>query len=404
MDKLKKRILWLICIASSIYLLSGCSSVDSYVESGEQLLEELLSANEETQVAPVQETLYYKPFVSAFETDVYYYYPILADEEDQTLYQEIYRILSCRLQETTVSTLDEERLKQIFEFVLLDHPELFYVEGYQYTRYYVDDMLSQLTLQGTYCMDEEETKDYWSQIQDVTDEIVTQVSELDDQYEQAKCLYEYLINETEYMLDAWNNQNICSVFIEKASVCQGYAKAYQYLMQKAGMMAVVVSGVANEEGHAWNLVKVDNAYYYVDPTWGDASYVMTEETNSDDNLSFKNGINYDFFLVTTEEIEKSHTPEWKELLPSCEEIRDNYYVRENLYLDAWDYSQVASIISNAKGQEQTYVTLKCKDEEIFHTLVDELIEKQKIFELIGYDDGGVAYAYDQNQYTFSVWF
>ena len=397
MEKLKKRMRQLLTGYFVLCLLSGCAGADSYMESGEQLLEELLSANEKTQVAPVQETILQKPLVEEFTTDVYYYYHTLSPEQ-QTLYREIYEILSGCMEETTVSTLKEEELKQVFELVLLDHPELFYVEGYQYTRYYLGDLLSRLSLKGSYSMEKEEILSCWSQIEAITDEIVTQVSEYTDEYEKAKFLYEYLIRETEYEVDAWNNQNICSVFLNKASVCQGYAKAYQFLGQKCGLKSALVSGVANGEGHAWNLVQINGAFYYVDPTWGDASYVMNGDA------SFVDGINYDFFLVTTKEMQENHVPELAHLLPDCVETKDNYYVREQLFLTTWDYEMVTQIIGNAKSKGQNYVTLKCADAGTFDAVVDALIENQRIFEIIGYSEEGVAYAYDDKQYTFSVWF
>ena len=97
-------------------------------------------------------------------------------------------------------------------------------------------------------------------------------------------------------------------------------------------------------------------------------------------------------------------PELAHLLPDCVETKDNYYVREQLFLTTWDYEMVTQIIGNAKSKGQNYVTLKCADAGTFDAVVDALIENQRIFEIIGYSEEGVAYAYDDKQYTFSVWF
>lgn len=59
------------------------------------------------------------------------------------------------------------------------------------------------------------------------------------------------------------------------AVCSGYALAYHYLLQQAGIMSIVVDGNTVEENgdsdrHAWNMVQVDGQWKEVDPTWDDA--------------------------------------------------------------------------------------------------------------------------------------
>ena len=90
-----------------------------------------------------------------------------------------------------------------------------------------------------------------------------------DDYQKIKYIYDYMIEHTDYRLDAPENQTICSVFLYGESVCQGYAKAFQFLCGRMGIPAVLVTGrVKNGEPHAWDMVLADGEWYYVAPTWG----------------------------------------------------------------------------------------------------------------------------------------
>ena len=65
--------------------------------------------------------------------------------------------------------------------------------------------------------------------------------------------------------------------LRNRAVCDGYAKAFQYLLQRAGICAAYVSGEAtcestslSEQGsHAWNIVRLDDGWYEVDCCWDD---------------------------------------------------------------------------------------------------------------------------------------
>lgn len=53
------------------------------------------------------------------------------------------------------------------------------------------------------------------------------------------------------------------------AVCQGYAKALQYVAYRAGIPAIYVTGIAtysDKVDHAWNMVKIENQWYNIDPT------------------------------------------------------------------------------------------------------------------------------------------
>ncbi len=338
------------------------------------------------------------------ETDLEnaYAYQMLSEEE-KTLYREIANALLSFQQDVTLSSCDKEEISKVFQCVLNDQPEIFYVDGYTYTEYTLGDVLRKITFTGTYQFSQEEVQDKQEAIDDYVNQCLAGIPEDADEYTRVKYIYEYLIHHTEYDATAQDNQNICSVFIEGRSVCQGYAKATQYLLNRAGVFATLALGrVIGGEGHAWNLVRIDGQYYYVDTTWGDASYQAVEGSVSYPDEKIPT-INYDYLCVTTKQLEITHTIDNVVELPECTAMENNYYVREGVYFTQWDEERLEQIFQEGYEKGSTYVTLKCADARVYGQMRDALIIHQGIFRYLDCPDGVISYTDNEKQYSMSFW-
>lgn len=322
-------------------------------------------------------------------------------EEEQELYLEILDALLYFREDVKLSSCDKDQISRIFQCVLNDHPEIFYVEGYTYTEYTLGSLLKKITFTGSYSISREEATEKQRQIEDYVNQCLTGIPEGTDEYGKVKYVYEYLIHHTDYDASAKDSQNICSVFLERESVCQGYAKATQYLLNRAGIFSTLVLGrVVGGEGHAWNLVRIDGEYYYVDTTWGDASYQAVGSGYPAGKIPT---INYDYLCVTTEQMEQTHTFDNVVELPLCTATAANYYVREGVYFEEWDEEKVEGIFADSYRRGDSYVTLKCAGEEVYRKMRETLIGEQEIFRYLDCQGGSVSYVENEKQYSLSFW-
>lgn len=300
------------------------------------------------------------------------------DDEGKLLYSEILSILKDHGKEIQVSTIDTELIDKAFKYVMLDHPEIFYITGYSITKYTRGSEVEKITLSGTYTMDSQKEKQKQLAIDAYVDDCLAGMPNDADEYEKVKYIYEYIIQNTEYDLNAPENQNILSVFLEGKSVCQGYAKATQYLLNKSGVFCTLVEGsVKGREAHVWNLVRVNGDYYYVDTTWGDASYNLTTD-NGESHLQVPE-INYDYLCVPESMLTKTHLISEILPLPKCVSMRDNYYVREGVYFENVDETQLSEAFANAYGKNHGSIKLKCSNEAVYTSMYQYLIWEENIF-------------------------
>ena len=113
-------------------------------------------------------------------------------------------------------------------------------------------------------------------------------------------LHDWLVTHCEYDL-TFSKTDAYNAIVEGSAVCDGYAKAYKYLCDLAGLECEYVSSITNN--HAWNMVKLDvgglgPAYYYIDCTWDDPTY--------GDSLMAEMNCTHTFFLQCKEECMVKH--------------------------------------------------------------------------------------------------
>lgn len=195
-----------------------------------------------------------------------------------------------------------------------DHPELFYID---LTNITLLIKYTTISSQTTYVVSliPRDNKSYLSdsfkteadanqaiaKVESIKNNIIASLPN-DSDYNKILKIHDILINSIEYNSDNANSHNIYGALIEKKVVCEGYAKAFKYILDELNIECILVNGTATNsnnqtEAHMWNYIKLDNNWYGVDLTWNDPIVVGGFS---------KNTIRHDYFCKGRTVFNKSH--------------------------------------------------------------------------------------------------
>lgn len=215
----------------------------------------------------------------SFSAEEYPYYQMLS-ENQQSVYRQIYanaqNLTEKFAPEKTVSASD---VKTAFEAVIGDHPEMFWLETGYSSKYLTNGQCVEIDLKYNSTADDLESAK--QRFDAAAQNLITGAASLDSNYEKEKYVHDALASAVTYDLTADMNQSAYSALVNGKSVCAGYARAYQYLLQQLGIPCYYCTGYSGGD-HAWNIVKLEDGYYNVDVTWDDAAAIRYDYFNKTD--------------------------------------------------------------------------------------------------------------------------
>lgn len=217
----------------------------------------------------------------SFDRELYPYYHML-NEKMQHVYRQIYaNALECSDSFAPVEEVNTAQLKNVFEAVYNDHPELFWLDTGYACKYRAGGQCVEVTL--SYNRTAQNLAQARSEFEAAAGTIVDGAASQEGAGEKEKYVHDALIEKADYVLSAPMNQSAYSALVDGDTVCAGYARAFQYLLQQLGIPCYYCTGYSGEE-HAWNIVKIDGAYYNADVTWDDtdpSTYDYFNKTDAD---------------------------------------------------------------------------------------------------------------------------
>lgn len=285
----------------------------------------------------------------AAEEETRYGESILAQMENADALRYAYRRIAAGIATTEAKidlqhrtyTVTGDELSIVYDMVFRDYPEYFWLKGGwsgSTMNGYVISITPGYHMTGTTLETAQAALE--RQVTALTADL-----EGKSDYEKSLLLHNRVADATVYVQQGYH-QTAYGALVQGAAVCAGYARAYQLLMQRAGIPAWYVTGSSINPGsglpenHGWNLVQLDGEWYYTDVTWDDQqSYTF-----------------YAYLNTTTDQITEDHVfGEYAAYLPEATATEHNYFVRNDRVMETADAEAIARVLRN-DDPARVYVT------------------------------------------------
>lgn len=282
-----------------------------------------------------------------------------------------------------------------------DHPELFWFSQIGKAAKYSDRVeftIRYYSYKSSLFNTEEKYNELMDAVNDVADQARAYSTDL---YEQAVFVHDYLVRNAYYDKDALAEykgtvhdpscEYIFSAYgclVRGRTVCGGYAKAYQLVMQALGAECSYASGYASGGRHAWNLLFLNDEHYFVDITWDD--HDLSKEIPS-----------YNYAFITEEALSKTHTLDRVFAFPLCDDETYQYFHYHGYYLDTYDFDKASEILSKQSGNEAAYIQFGSA--AAYNAARQSLFQDGKIYTIPGFKGRKLTYISNKNHYTFMIY-
>ena len=169
-----------------------------------------------------------------------------------------------------------------------------YIDNGEATSYLVDEFASK-----------ERVDEATNKVENVKNSIISKKT--GNTYNDIKMVHDYLVDNIEYdtSISKSNIYDVYGALINRVCVCEGYARAFKYIMDDMQIPCVLVIGKATNskgetENHAWNYVNLNGSWYAIDTTWDDPVVLNGGKASYSSR--------YKYFLKGASTMNVDHTP------------------------------------------------------------------------------------------------
>ena len=377
----------LVCLITCAVAFFGCSC--SLTDDSESSKPKRSSIIEKSVTTPSAQDVENDKDYADVKTD--YAYETLTDDYVKELYMRIAKSVDTVYAPniTTTGSLSDYQITQAVEAYKNDHPETFWLKGSSLFVPYGDTTSVKLD----YTVQNDKLIAAKKKFNIAVASVLKNLPSGND-FEREEYINNYIIDNCRYDEEAAENDDVqgnendaYGALVDGKAVCEGYARAFQLLCNKANIDSVLLSGIADSDNHAWNGVKIGGDWYQIDVTWDDVDDFIYDS--------------HEYFNLTDSLMYEEHTlsPKYSEIdaesflnleswcnfyVPKCTAEKYNYHN----YCYNYKYPTVSNL--DDSDNVSTAIAKAAKNgEEHFVVIVDENVNYDDV-----YDEVRNGYMYD----------
>ena len=306
-----------------------------------------------------------------YETPYYYYQ---MSDNAQKAYDELNEaVLNHKKKVTIKYSINNDDFNEIAELLILHDPMTFNLKNIEATSVKSRSISFKLSYRYT----DESYQNMVASYEKKVDKILARLDDDMTTYSKIKIIHDSIANTALYDVDYKLSDTMYGTLVKGRGKCDGYAKTFAYICGKAGIRTVTVIGKdvysTDDSMHMWNKVYYNKQWYNVDVTWDDPV------SNMSDNRK------YEFFMVSDNEIGKTHTEDNLSFkVPAAKDSSKSYFKVYKKY--AKSLSDAKNIIKDevqkAAKKEKIHITLQCATDEVYSSVCDYVLNIDKIYSVL----------------------
>ena len=215
-------------------------------------------------------------------------YPLIPQVEQYYSGASQYIISELRDFNTTINVEDykihKDDIIEVFKSAVFSAPDIFYVDASSIRYQFNPDTNRVATITPTYIFNRSKLDSYIKKFNKAVDAFLDDVSDDWSDFKKALIIHDRIVASCSYNKVDDTSYTSYSVLVNKQGNCEGYSRAYSYLLSKVGIDTKCINSSA--AAHLWTYVKIGGEWYHTDVT-------------SDDEVPDTDGlVSHKFFLIS----------------------------------------------------------------------------------------------------------